>query len=412
MRFTIIILLLCTSISIMMAGGFQINEHGAKAQAMGGAFTGLADDASAAYFNPAAITGFEEKQIMAGFTLIKPSASFRGPYPSVDEYDLEDQYFNPINFYYVNPGKEKHSWALSLNNPYGMGTKWDEYWPGRYAAVNTSLETYYLTAVYAYKMNDKFSLAFGPSLVYGNVTLEKKKSLAPFAGDATIELTGDALTYSFVASAFYKHSEKFSAGLTYRHSANLEIDGEVETEAPEAVMSLLPNGDAEAEITPPWNLTMGIGYKPFEKLTLTADLQFIGWSTYDELKIEFSQPDTFTVAPKKYNNTFIARAGAEYILNEKLALRGGLLYDNNPVDDEYIDPTLPDSDRLGLSTGFGYKINEKMTFDFAYLYLRFDERKITNSEVPYTDGDAFFNGVYNSTAHLFALNMSYVLGGK
>ena len=412
MRLTIIFLVLLCSISLMFAGGFQINEHGAKAQAMGGAFTGLADDASAAYFNPAAITGFSEQQFMAGFTLIKPSASFRGPSPSITQYDLEDQYFNPINFYYINPGKDKHSWGLSLNNPYGMGTKWDEYWPGRYAAINTALETYYLTAVYAYQLNDELSLAVGPSLVYGNVTLEKKKSLHPFTGDATIELTGDALTYSFVASAFYKYSEKLSAGLTYRHSAKLKIDGTVESEAPEAMLSMLPDGDAEAEITPPWNLTLGIGVKPIDKLTLTADMQFVGWSTYDELKIEFSQPDTFTVAPKKYNNTFIARMGAEYQVDDRIAVRGGLLYDNNPVDDEYVDPTLPDSDRLGFSTGFGFKINEKTTIDFAYLYLRFDERKIDNSKVSYTDGDAPFNGVYNSTAHLFALNMSYTLGGK
>ncbi len=36
----------------VIAGGFQLNEHGAKAMAMGGAFAGLANDLSAFYFNP------------------------------------------------------------------------------------------------------------------------------------------------------------------------------------------------------------------------------------------------------------------------------------------------------------------------------------------------------------------------
>ena len=39
----------------LVAGGFQLNEHGAKAMAMGGAFAGLANDLSAFYFNPAGL---------------------------------------------------------------------------------------------------------------------------------------------------------------------------------------------------------------------------------------------------------------------------------------------------------------------------------------------------------------------
>ena len=40
-------------------GGFQINEHGAKAMGMGGAFTAQASDPSAIFFNPAGL-GFQK----------------------------------------------------------------------------------------------------------------------------------------------------------------------------------------------------------------------------------------------------------------------------------------------------------------------------------------------------------------
>lgn len=40
---------------------------GARAVAMGGAFTGLADDESALYFNPAGITGFEERRLVGSY---------------------------------------------------------------------------------------------------------------------------------------------------------------------------------------------------------------------------------------------------------------------------------------------------------------------------------------------------------
>ena len=38
------IIVLAIVVNVSFAGGFQINEHGARAMAMAGAFTGLADD--------------------------------------------------------------------------------------------------------------------------------------------------------------------------------------------------------------------------------------------------------------------------------------------------------------------------------------------------------------------------------
>jgi hypothetical protein len=40
---------------------------GARAVAMGGAFTGLADDESALYYNPAGLTGFEQQRFIGGY---------------------------------------------------------------------------------------------------------------------------------------------------------------------------------------------------------------------------------------------------------------------------------------------------------------------------------------------------------
>ena len=60
----------------LFAGGFQINEHGAKAMGMGGAFTAVANDASAIYWNPAGLTQMTGTQFMLGTTLISPMSSF------------------------------------------------------------------------------------------------------------------------------------------------------------------------------------------------------------------------------------------------------------------------------------------------------------------------------------------------
>ena len=61
------------------ASGFQLNEQGARALAMGGAFAGLANDPSALYFNPAGITQLRGTNFYFGTTLIMPLGTYKTP---------------------------------------------------------------------------------------------------------------------------------------------------------------------------------------------------------------------------------------------------------------------------------------------------------------------------------------------
>jgi long-chain fatty acid transport protein len=150
---------------------------------------------------------------------------------------------------------------------------------------------------------------------------------------------------------------------------------------------------------------------PQDNLTLTADFQYVGWSSYDKLEITFANYDIDATkpgvqnvqsTPREYENTFIARAGFEYTVSEYFKLRGGVLYDNNPVKDELVEPTLPDADRIGLNIGYGAKISEHFGIDVAYFLLLFANRDINKSQFG-------FNGSYSTTAHLFGVNLSYSL---
>ena len=156
----------------------------------------------------------------------------------------------------------------------------------------------------------------------------------------------------------------------------------------------------------PMNLTLGVAYFPMKDLTITADFQYVGWSSYDKLAVDFeSFADMSNL--RDYKNGFIARLGGEYKLTDEFTLRTGIYYDKNPIKDELVDPTLPDADRIGLNIGLGYKIARNLSIDIAYLFLRFNERTITNSQIYYAAGNAPLNGVYNSVAHLFGVNFSF-----
>lgn len=417
----------------LFASGFQINENGARAMGMANAFTGLANDVSSVFFNPAGMTQLKGTQFSAGVSLIAPMTKFTGPTPLNNEYKLKSKVYTPFTIYLSHQLNDNMFVGLSVNNPYGLGTEWEENWAGRYLAVDTEIRTFNFQPTFAYKFNEQFSIGIGISIAYGDVRIKKNLPLAdPVTGtpkpDASTKLEGDGTSYGFNIGFLWKPVKEFSLGIDYRSKNKYTFEGTATT-TPATLdfthplagpMSVkLPYGDVTAPLTTPENLVLGIAYKPSKTLTLTADFQYVGWKSYDKLEITFKDYVVNTSTGSKvsssyrgYKNTYIARVGTEYLYSNDVTLRFGLLYDKNPVEDELVEPTLPDADRIGVTAGFGYKFSNDFGIDVSYFYLHFMEREITNSvntTVPGKPAYGYFNGTYKPVAHLFAVSFNYSL---
>jgi len=400
--FTVILFTVFTN-SFIFASGFQINEHGARAMSMANAFTGLANDPSAIHFNPAGITQLRGTQFLFGATLIGMNTTFRGPSPEITEYKLKSQLFTPFNFYVTQQITDKLYAGLGVNNPYGLGTKWDEDWVGRFLSTEVEIRTFNFSPVIAYKLLPNLSLSAGFTYSYADVLIAKH--LIPNFGvdpanEAKIEMKGDGNGYGYSAGILYSPVYSLSLGASFRSKIKYDFEGTSKSSGPSQIAASLPNGNITAPLTVPYNLNFGVAFKGVENLVLTADIQYVGWESYDTLKVNFENSRFNSANPREYNNSYILRFGTEYKGINKLALRGGIFFDKNPVPTERLDPTLPDADRIGLNIGFGYKILDKLGIDVSYLFLRFSEREVNNSKED-------FNGVYNSTANLFGLNLSF-----
>jgi long-chain fatty acid transport protein len=413
-----IIIVLFSLSSNIWASGFQINEHGSKAMGMGGAFAALANDPSAIYFNPSGITQLYGTQLLFGSTLILPSSTFRGPSPSIAEYELESQIFTPIHLYATHQINDKLFLGFGVGNNYGLGTKWEDNWVGRFMAVETEIRTFFFNLVASYKIIPELSIGFGYVFTYGDVLIGRKLNLSPFNAEPYLELEGTGTGSGFTAGIIAHPTKSISVGLSFRSQVTIEFEGDA---TPSNIPSLfdgqLPNGGITAPLTTPENITFGIAIKPLKNFTLTADYQYVGWDSYEKLEVEFQDfidSDTgeklVNSSERNYDNGFIARLGAEYQYTTDLDIYAGFLYDSNPVPDERLDPTLPDSDRLGFSAGVGYKLSVNLTAEAGYLFLRFEEREITNSLENYSgieNSITPMNGVYNSVAHLISLSLLY-----
>lgn len=410
-KLLLIVLLLGCLYGVSYAGGFQLNEHGARPMGMGGAFTAVADDPSAVYWNGAGLSWIEGTNFTAGGTMITPTASFRGVYPSVKEWEMVDQSFFPVNFFASHKIDDKFAVGFGFTVPFGLGSEWDENWEGRYLAVKTDLMVFTMSPVVAYKVLDNLSLSAGFVYSFANVKIAQKSSQSPFQGDAFIHLEGkDNSSFGYNLGAMYKPIPELSFGVSFHSEIDYAFKGTATTTGAPQLTGRLPFGNVVADLTTPLNLAIGVAYDVVPKLKISADFQYIGWKSYDTLGVDFEEASLKDIAsPRLYDNSFIIRFGAEYKLLDNLNLLGGVYFDKNPVKPEYLNPSLPDADRVGLSFGLAYDITNKIGVSASYLFIRGSQITVDNSHESYTQGFTAFNGTYNTYANLFALNFSYGL---
>jgi long-chain fatty acid transport protein len=379
------------------SGGFQLNEHGARAMGQGGAFAARASDLSAMYFNPAGLAYQNGTQFYAGVTLILPKTSFYGPdqLNTNQETKMVSQTFNPINVYASTQILDNLVVGIGVNNPYGLGTEWPADWSGRFISTKVDLQTFFFTPTIAYKFGDSFSLGVGMNYATGKVTLKRVLS-DPFDPHANADIEANGTGMGWNVGAMYKASKDLSIGVSYRSQVKIDATG---TATFDPMRSVYPAGDVSSSLTLPATGFLGVAFSPIKNLTLEADYQYVGWSSYKELAVTFKKDNSVSVSPKNYEDTYIIRIGGEYAMGD-LQLRAGYLYDHTPAPTMYVEPLLPDASRNEVSVGLGYNLTKHLSVDLAYMFIKFDQRKAVGTALN-------FDGTYSSSANLFAVDLGY-----
>jgi long-chain fatty acid transport protein len=377
----------------------------------GGAFAARASDPSAIFFNPAGISYLKGLNIMAGTTLVLPKSSFRGPsnFNTNQETKMNNLVFLPSNAYVTYSLENGLGLGLGFFTPYGLGSEWPDNWVGKALTTKTTLQTFYFNPTVSYRFGDcsGFNGSVGVGFDYVLSTVLLKRRIPNFDPEPTITLeTNKAGTgYGFTAGLLLKPIQDVSVGVSYRSKTKIDFDGKATFDGGSpAVQQLLPGGDASTSITMPSILFAGVAVRAMKDLEVEADIQLTGWSSYDKLEIDFAQETSAQEDQefaKNYKDVFMIRLGAEYTM-DNLQLRAGYIFDKNPVPDETLDPMLPDADRNDITLGVGYKLTENWMVDLSYMLVLFKQR--TQDPGVSING---FDGTYNSTAHLFALDISY-----
>jgi len=378
------------------AAGFRLAEQDAKATGMGNSFVAVADNASAVWYNPAAITDLEGTNVSLGTVMIMPSMEHKNTNGTTDK--IEETTHIPPHFYATRKLNDSMSLGFGVNAPFGLSTEWDKATAAtRTTATKSEVKAINANLNGAIKLSDKLSFAAGLSYVSVDATLN---SWHPAGRE--ILLNGDGTTMGYNAAIMYKYNEKLKAGLSYRSKAKAKLEGDLEN-----LTSLGSTMEVKTELTLPDMLQIGVSHQCTDKWLFSVEADYTNWTTYRQIIIK-KQSDSSVVsnAPKYWQSVWAFRLGSEYKYSDTLKFRFGTFYDNNPVQEKYFESRVPDTDRVAFSLGAGWN-KGNFTVDASYMYLMFQERKITDSLLDTAGVPNSLNGKYNSAAHLPAITIGY-----
>lgn len=394
------------------ASGFSIYEASVRANGMLGAFSAYADHVTTIYYNPAGLGGLEGVQFSAGATVIAPRTSFRNLSslgPAGEKYEMQKDEFLAPNVFGSYQITENLTAGIGVYAPFGLGTQWEENWVGRGASIEADIRTLFANPAIGYTLPDfgigEIKIGAGLQVAFfGEVKLSR--ALRQFSPEASFSLDGSLKKpgYGFNAGILYKPIEDVTLGFTYRSEVEAEFEGDGAFQDLPGNSNVPVEGSATIDLPASW--VAAVNVRPVDGLSLEVDYVWWGWSSYDELVIEFEQQVpglgiSETVSERNYEDSWQLRFGAEYseLPIEIITVRAGLAYDKNPIREEYVDPTLPDADRWLFSGGITFRITDYMDIDASYIFIRAKERRVEDT----IDG---VDGVYNTHANLPGLGVT------
>lgn len=414
------------------AAGFQLLEQ--SASGIGNAYAGsaaIAENASTIYYNPAGMTRLPGVNVSGGLTAIRPSFEFSDD-GSTGPGGL------PLG---TNNGGDAGSWGLvpnayaswelnpnwfvglGIGAPFGLETEYDDGWVGRYHSKKFSIKSININPSVAYKVNDRLSLGAGINWLQLDADYRRNGPAAGLIGqlpggmgnplapallgapdlEAHAKLKGDGWGWNL--GLLYQLTPDTRLGLSYRSKVKLDVDGDTNLYNPTPV-PLPTHFDASASVELPDTAIFSVVHDLNDRWQLLADVSWTGWGSIKSLKIDNGNPAFNDELDLRFRDTWRVALGANYKLNQQWTLKGGVAWDQSPVDSSTYRPTsLPDNDRYWVSVGAQYHFNDRTVIDIGYAHLFLRDTAINNDTDAAKKGTV--RGDYSSNANMIGIQVSH-----
>ena len=365
----------CLHPTRLAAEDFAFLEVGARAAALGGAFTARADDIYALWYNPAGLAFLEKFRF-------KVNVAF-------GDRTVEGAWPDGGRSYHSSPNEFLGSLALSwqptprvtLATGFFYPYTYEASWSPNFGVISdcrqNRLRTSYWRTAVSVEIFKGFALSGG--LDYVLSSLEWKHFVDP--GEASIiesrhELSGDG--WGFTAGLLWKIIPALQVGARFQKAVPVDYAGSCiqvsyilgssaglsdSLAAPPSVSS--PSNhflaqDVIGHLTMPREMVVGAAFTPVWRLSLYMDVQWDRWSDFGDWIFEPAEPGSYPDYGTQgvvlgLQDTTHVKAGVEYRPARRLAVRAGYAHLQSSVDEAHRTLVYPDLERNIYSLGFGYE---------------------------------------------------------
>ncbi len=325
------------------SGGFENNNVGLKATAMGGAFRALADDWTAAYYNPAAYALIPDNQFGGNAAFLYYRNELVPNYRRIAGNDaLETGIFNDRSIYNPHeilsnpsgglvlrtPAAGETVFGFSIYQPFDYNITWTLFRPLTTYGTNYTLPSdQYRTNldVVAFQLSagrefqeEQLYLGLGlqilrADLIFSEILFRDNPMPQPFDDrpyELIPELTksdGHGWGFGLRGGLLWKPNERINVGLTGHLPSNITITGDSTQlnfylpEITNAGFTIGTIGDLyssgaqiralaefETKLKLPLSAGIGLAFDVTEKLTVALDVQYMLWSKFDGFEFTYS----------------------------------------------------------------------------------------------------------------------------
>lgn len=396
---------------------------GARAAGMADAFVGVADDATAASWNPAGLVQLERPEI----SLVSEFNLVHDEFRSDEEFDNDESFsdFNGgLNFASITypipvllAGRNAVI-GLSYQQRYDLDRSFDVGLINRVTtpvAIESTLLFDFeqegalgtITPAFAIEITDRLSIGaavnFWRSSPFNDngweqtVNVDTTTIIDTTGGPVTqtttrttVEEYDDLRGENFTAGLLWNVNPKWNLALRYDSGFTGDIKYKTSTVGSNIVMPVFARERREMRFPDSW--TIATAYRPYDKLTLAMSITRTDWNDFyikTAAGVKFSLVDGTGLNEArhtKFDPTYTVRFGWEYVLipdnlDSNLdwlwSLRGGVFLDQEPASGRSnFDPTAKGDgeaeDFYGLALGVGVQAYNRVNVDFAY-QLRYGE---------------------------------------
>jgi long-chain fatty acid transport protein len=376
------------------AAAFYLQDQSVRG--LGRAYSGEVSDTGAAslWWNPASIAD-SANELYVGANTILTDATVRdtgstlngpfGPRPVGGSGTQDDPVLfgvvpNSAASFRIN---DRFAVGLSFSAPFNFTSQYDGDSFARYNSLKARLTTLDAQLTGAMKVTDWLDLGVALNTEYTSANLAQAyPGVVPGEPDGNLDLKGSSYDFGYTVGARV-HGERWSVGASYKSAVDHDLDGRIELNGPPSVSALVSSrADGTADFTTPWIATIGARYRILPKLTLDVQAERFGWSEFNAIDVK-AGPALSQSIVEGYRDTTSGAVGLDYDVTPRWVMRAGVGYDQSPIQLQYRNTFVPDSDRMLYTLGTSYRFTPRLTMDAAGAYVAFRGTNLDYTAVDY-----------------------------